>query len=158
MQSHTVLQDDLDSTQIEIIELRANETTLETKITLLREKVSEMKNHSASTLGRSIEQERRKSSGVHPRMETLLEEEENGADGEDTSHLITGSQLVIDGGIPGKAGDRRFTCFGNSNPYFDLVELSMLQSDAEEESEKDAKETHRHNGLSMDTNVPKMLK
>ena len=36
--SHTVLQDDLDSTQIEIIELRANETALENEITLLRER------------------------------------------------------------------------------------------------------------------------
>ena len=48
--SHTVMQDDLDSAQIEIIELRANETTLEKKITLFRERVAEMQNHSASTL------------------------------------------------------------------------------------------------------------
>ena len=34
----------------------------------------------------------------------------------------------------------------------------MLQSDAEEDSEKNGEKTHRHNGLSMDTNVPKMLK
>ena len=33
-------------------------------------------------------------------MATLLEEEEAGANGEDTSHLITGSELVIAGGIP----------------------------------------------------------
>ena len=116
-----------------------------------------MKNHSASTLGRKIEQGRRKSPGLHPPMATLLEEEGNGAGGEDASHLITGSELVIDGGIPRKSGDRRFTCFGNDNPYFELVELSMLQSDAEEESENADRETHRHNGLSMDTNVPKML-
>ena len=34
----------------------------------------------------------------------------------------------------------------------------MLQSDADEDSEKNDEKTHRHNGLSMDTNVPKMLK
>ena len=91
-------------------------------------------------------------------MATLLEGGENGADGEDTCHLITGSELVIAGGIPRNSGDRRFTCFGNDNPYFELVELSLLQSDAEEESENADRETHGHNGLSMDTNVPKMLK
>ena len=45
-------------------------------------------------------------------MSTLLEEEKEGADSE-YSDTITGSEPVIAGGIQKKAGDRRFTCFGN---------------------------------------------
>ena len=70
--------------------------------------------------------------------------------------MITGSELVIAGGILKKEGDRRFTCFGNENEYYELVKLSLIQSDAEEDSKKE--KTPKHNGLSMDTDVPKMLK
>ena len=47
---------------------------------------------------------------------------------------------------------------GNDNEYFDLVKLSMQQSDAEDDSEINKEKNHKHNGLSMDTSVPKMLK
>ena len=59
---HKRLQDDLDSAQLEIIETRANETTLEAKIDSLKEKVAEMQNRSASALGRKVIQGRRESS------------------------------------------------------------------------------------------------
>ena len=70
---HKVLQEDLDSAQLEIIEMRANETTLEQKIAVLKEQVAEMQNRSASTLGRKIAQGRRESSGTFPTMSALLE-------------------------------------------------------------------------------------
>ena len=101
--AHAVLQEDLDSARCEITQLRTTETTLEQKITALKEKVAEMQNHTASTLGRKIEQGRKKSSGLHPTMSALLKEE--GADGEDPERMITGSELVIAGGIPKKTGD-----------------------------------------------------
>ena len=107
-----------------------------------------------SALGRKIAQGRRESSGTHPTLQTLLEEEKQGAEGE---HLfITGSGLVIAGGIPKKVGNRRFTCFGNDNEYFELVKLSTQQSDAEDDS--DEVKNQEHNRMSMDTEVPKMLK
>ena len=152
---HKVLQEDLDSTQLEIIEMRANERTLEEKITTLEEHVAEMQNRSASTLGRAIAQGRRESSGTHPTLAALLEEDAQGADDE-YKDTITGSELVITGGILKKEGNRRFTCFGNANDYHELVKRSMIQSDAEEDSKKE--KTPKHNGLSMDTDVPKMLK
>ena len=68
--------------------------------------------------------------------------------------MITGSELVVTGGILKKEGSRRFTCFGNGNPYHDLVKESMIQSDAEEDSSTEIK----HSTLNMDTDVPKMLK
>ena len=40
-----------------------------------------------------------------------------GADGE-YADMITGSELVIAGGILKKEGDKRFTCFGNENEYY----------------------------------------
>ena len=93
---HKVLQEDLDSAQLEIIEMRANETTLEQKIGALKEQVAEMQNRSASTLGRKIAQGRRESSGLHPTMSALIEEEKECADGE-YADVITGSELVIAG-------------------------------------------------------------
>ena len=72
------------------------------------------------------------------------------------THLITGSELVIAGGIPRKVGNRRFTCFGNQNEYHDQVQLSLTESDKEGNSE-DADDKNK-NGHSMDTSVPKMLK
>ena len=72
---HKRLQDDLDSAQSEIIEARANETILEEKIGSLKEKVAEAHNRSASALGRKVIQGRRESSGVHPTLHALLEEE-----------------------------------------------------------------------------------
>ena len=41
--------------------------------------------------------------------------------------MITGSELVIAGGILKKEGDRRFTCFGNENEYYELVKQSSIQ-------------------------------
>ena len=70
--------------------------------------------------------------------------------------MITGSELVIAGCIPRKTEDRRFTCFGNVNEYAELVKSPMLQSDAEEDSEKNDAKTHRHNVVITDTDVPKM--
>ena len=150
---HIQLQEDLDSAQLEIIELRANETSLDKKIDSLKEKVAEAQNRSASALGRKVMQGRRESSGTHPTMQALLEEEEQGAGGEQ-SDMITGSELIVSGGIPKKEGSRRFTCFGNGNSYHDLVKESMIQSDAEEDSSTEIK----HSTLNMDTDVPKMLK
>ena len=94
--AHEVLQEDLDSAKLEIIEMRANETTLEQKIGALKEQVAEMQNRSASTLGRKIAQGRRESSGLHPTMSALIEEEKECADGE-YADVITGSELVIAG-------------------------------------------------------------
>ena len=124
---HKILQDDLDSAQLEIIETRANETTLEAKIDSLKEKIAEMQNRSASALGRKVIHGRRESSGTFPTMQALLEEEEQGAGGEQ-SDMITGSELVVTGGILKKEGSRRFTCFGNGNPYHDLVKESIRVS------------------------------
>ena len=152
---HAQLQEDLDSAQLEIIEMRANEKSLDTKIASLKEKVAEAQNRSASALGRKVIQGRRESSGTHPTMSALLEEEEQGAGGEQ-SDMITGSELIVTGGIPKKEGSRRFTCFGNGNPYHDLVKESMVQSDAEEDSSTESKV--KHSILNMDTDVPKMLK
>ena len=151
---HKRLQDDLDSAQLEIIETRANETTLEAKIDSLKEKVAEMQNRSASALGRKVIQGRRESSGTFPTMQALLEEEEQGA-GAEQSETITGSEQIVAGGILKKEGSRRFTCFGNANAYHDLVKESMIQSDAEEDSSTEKKS---HSTLNMDTDVPKMLK
>jgi len=144
------MQEDLDSAQLEIIEARSNETQLEAKISSLKEQVAE-RSASASALGRKIAQGRRESSGTHPTLQTLLEEEKQEAEGEDL--FITGSELVIAGGIPKKVGNRRFTCFGNDNEYFEFVKLSMQQSDAEDDS--DEVKNQEHNRLSMDTEVPK---
>ena len=152
---HAQLQEDLDSAQLEIIEMRANEKSLDTKIASLKEKVAEAQNRSASALGRKVIQGRRESSGTHPTMSALLEEEEQGAGGEQ-SDMITGSELIVTGGIPKKEGSRRFTCFGNGNPYHDLVKESMVQADAEEDSSTESKV--KHSILNMDTDVPKMLK
>ena len=149
---HIQLQEDLDSAQLEIIELRANETSLDKKIDSLKEKVAEAQNRSASALGRKVMQGRRESSGTHPTMQALLEEEEQGAGGEQS--MINGSELIVPDGIPKKEGSRRFTCFGNGNSYHDLVKESMIQSDAEEDSSTEIK----HSTLNMDTDVPKMLK
>ena len=150
---HQFMQEDLDSAQLEIIEARSNETQLEAKISSLKEQVAE-RSASASALGRKIAQGRRESSGSHPTLQTLLEEEKQEAEAE---HLfIIGSELVIAGWIPKKVGNRRFTCFGNDNEYFGLVKLSMQQSDAEDDS--DEVENQEHNRLSMDTEVPEMPK
>ena len=79
-------------------------------------------------------------------MSALLEEEEQGAGGEQ-SDMITGSELIVTGGIPKKEGSRRFTCFGNGNPYHDLVKESMVQSDAEEDSSTERSQTqHTEHG------------
>ena len=145
---HKVLQEDLDSAQLEIVETRTNERTLEEKITTLKEQVAEMQNRSASTLGRAIAQGRKESSRTHPTLAALLEEETQGADGE-YKDMITGSELVIAGGVLEKEGNGRFTCFGNANDYHELV-------NAEEYSKTE--KIPKHNGLSMDTGVPKMLK
>ena len=85
-------------------------------------------------------------------MFALLEEEKECADGE-YADITTGLELVIAGGIPNKTGDRRFTCFGNVNEDFELVKLSVQQSNVEDDSEKNDEKTHRHDGLSLDTNV-----
>ena len=155
--AHAIIQEDLDSANCEMTELRITETALEEKVGSMRELVAEMQNQSASTLGRKLEQGRQKSSGLHPAMSALPEEEKEGADGE-YSNTITGSELVIAGGIPRKVGDRRFTCFGNGNEYFELVKIPMQQSYAEDDSEINEEKSQKHNGLSMDTNVPNMLK
>ena len=63
---------------------------------------------------------------------------------------------MIAGGILKKVGNRRFTCFGNDNDYYELVKQSLIQSDTEEDSKTEI--TSKHNRLSMDTDVPKVLK
>lgn len=103
--AHAVLQEDFDSAHCEITGLRTTETTLEKRITALKERVAKLQNHSASTLCRKIEQGRKKSSGLHPTMSALLQEEKEGADSEYTD-IITGSEPVIAGGIPKKTGDK----------------------------------------------------
>ena len=149
-----LMQEDFDSAKLEITEAWSNETQLEANISSLKEQVAEMQNRSASVLGRKIAQDKRESSGTQPTLQTLLEEKKQGAEGE--HFLITGSELVIAGGIPKKVGNRRFTCFGNDNEYFELVKLSMQQSDAEDDS--DEVKNQKHNRRSMDTDVSKMLK
>jgi len=88
---------------LEIIEMRANETSLDKKIASLKEKVAEAQNRSASALGRKVMQGRRESSGTHPTMSALLEEEEQGAGGEQ-SDMITGSELIVQEGSLRKKG------------------------------------------------------
>ena len=66
-------------------------------------------------------------------MASSIEEEEAADDEEpNNTHLITGSELVIAGGIPKKIGNRRFTCFGNPNEYYILVQLALTESDVED--------------------------
>ena len=154
---HKVLQDYLDQANCEIAELCTRETNLEEEIGSLQETLTGPKGRSVSLLGRKIEEGRRNSSGLHPSMASLIEEQ-GAADGEESTmtHLITGSELVIAGDIQRKVGNRRFTCLGNANEYHDQVQLSLTESDKEDNSE-DADDTNK-NGTSMDTSVPKMLK
>ena len=72
--SHEAMQEDLDLAHCEITELRSTETALEKKIVLLKERVADMQKDTASTIGRKVEQGRKKSSGQHPSMSALLEE------------------------------------------------------------------------------------
>ena len=94
-------------------------------------------------------------------MDELLAQEAAVAAGIDEgvciTQLITGSELVIAGGIPRKAGNRRFTCFGNANVYHDQVQRSLAESDLEAANAEDAEDNYKH-GSSLDTRVPKTLK
>lgn len=72
------------------------------------------------------------------------------------TQLLTGSELVIAGGIVRKAGHRRFTCFGNANVYRDQVQISLAESDLEANAE-DAEDENKH-GTSLDTSVLKTRK
>ena len=83
-------------------------------------------------------------------MSALLEVE-GVTDDEDSERMITGSEMAIAGSIPRKTGDKRFTCLGNDNEYFELVKLTMPQSDAEEGSKGNNEKTHLHNGLCIYT-------
>ena len=65
------------------------------------------------------------------------------------THLITGPELVVAGGIERKVGNRRFTCFDDDNEYHDQVQPSLNESDKEDNSE-DADDKNK-NGTSMDT-------
>ena len=103
-------------------------------------------------------EEGRRNSSRHPTMDELLAQHEAAAAaGIDKrvciTQLITGSELVIAGGIVRKAGNRRVTCFGNANVYHDQVQLSLTESDLETNSEE--AEDKNKNGTSMDTSVPK---
>ena len=93
-------------------------------------------------------------------MDELLAQHEAAAAGIDEgvciTQLITGSELVIAGGIVRKAGNRRFTCFGNANVYHDQIQLSLAESDLEANAE-DAEDKNKH-GTRLDTSVSKTLK
>ena len=160
---HKALQDTLDGANCELAELRARDITLEEQVNNLQECLTAPKTDARPTslLGRKMAEGRRISSSRHPTMDELLAREAAVAAGIDEgvciASLITGSELVIAGGIPRKAGNRRFTCFGNANVYHDQVQRSLAESDLEAADAGDSEDKNKH-GSSLDTSVPKTLK